>query len=118
VRILVSALAVLAACLDERPRPAPPLLTITLSMPTAQVRDTVTGTVRAEDASGVDSMWLSLDGGAPAGQDGQFATTVQSNFRLIVLAAHHAGDRIPIELRARDLDGFVSQRDTTVQVVP
>ena len=78
----------------------------------------VTGVARAEDASGLDSMWLSLDGGMPVGQNGRFETAVQSNFRLVIPATHHAGDRIPIELRARDLDGFASQRDTTVRVVP
>ena len=118
MRPFVAALALLAGCLSERPRPAPPLLTITLSMPTAHVRDTVTGTVRAEDASGLDSLWLSLDGGAPSGQDGRFDTAVQSSFRFVVVASHTPGYLIPIQFRARDLDGFVSQRDTTVRVVP
>jgi hypothetical protein len=118
VRLLAAALILLAGCLEERPRPAPPLLAITLSTTTAQVRDTVTGTVRADDASGLDSLWLALDNGDPDGRDGQFETSVQVPFRLVIVATHHAGDVIPIELRARDLDGFVSQRDTTVRVVP
>ena len=112
------ALAILAGCLEERPRPAPPLLTITLSTTTAQVRDTFTGTVRVEDASGIDSVWLSLDAGAPAGEDGRFETVFQSSFRVIVAATHRAGDLIPIELQARDLEGFESGRDTSVRVVP
>lgn len=112
------ALAVLAACLDERPRPGPPILTVTFSTATPHVRDTVTGTVRAEDASGVDSIWLWLGQDQPIGQDGRFETVVQANFRLIVPASEGPGSLIPVQFRARDVEGFESRRDTSVRVVP
>ena len=107
----------LAACLADRPRPGPPLLTITLSKAQAHAPDTVTGTVRADDASGIDSVWLSLDGAPPAGDNGGFLTVYESSFRVIVVRGRPAGDAIPIRLKARDVDGFVSQRDTTVPIV-
>jgi len=117
LRAVAVALGAFAACYSERPRPGPPLLQITLSKTTAHAPDTVTGTARAEDASGVDSVWLSLDGAPATGQDGQFQTVVESSFRVVVTKGRPVGDAVPIQLRARDVEGFVSTQDTAIPIV-
>jgi hypothetical protein len=79
--------------------------------------DSVAGTVRAEDPDGLDSVWVSVDL-VVAGADGRFERSFSAPYRFAVAAGRPATTRIPIQFRARDIDGFVATRDTFVVVVP
>ena len=116
-------LLVAASCLEERPRPGPPQLTFTLDRATVRSNnpptppDTLSGTVRAEDADGLDSVWVTVDS-AVAGEDGGFDRVFSARFRFLIGAGKTPGTQIPVELRARDIAGFVVEKDTQVVVVP
>jgi hypothetical protein len=116
-------LAALAGCLEERPRPGPPQLTVTLDRTTVRSStpptppDTLTGTVRAEDPDGIDSVWVTVDGVAAA-EDGVLERVFTSRFRFPIAAGKTDGTQVPVEVRARDIAGFQVTRDTHVVVVP
>ncbi|HEX4574493.1 MAG TPA: hypothetical protein VH158_05130 [Gemmatimonadales bacterium] len=109
-----------SACLSERPRPAPPALAVVLqatAVHSTTPNDTLGGSVRVEDAAGIDSVWLQVDG-TTAAADGLLAPIYQSPFRVAIPAGLAAGTRVPVSLAARDVVGFRSQSDTFVTVVP
>jgi hypothetical protein len=112
------ALGCLAGCLSERPRPGPPRLTILLDKINVRSPDSLTGTLRAEDPAGIDSVWLTLASAPQFGTDGLMQTVFQAPFRTFIPSGHTAGERLAVKLAARDLDGFVGERDTFVTVVP
>ncbi|HMJ58323.1 MAG TPA: hypothetical protein VK467_04255, partial [Gemmatimonadales bacterium] len=111
------------SCLEERPRPGPPLLTFTLEKTTVQSNnpptppDTLSGTVRAEDTDGLDSVWVTVDS-AVAGEDGGFDRVFSAPFRFLIGAGKTPGTVLSVQLRARDIAGFQVIRDTSVTVVP
>ena len=112
-----------AGCLTERPRPAPPTLALTLNKTTVRSRttpapDTLVVTVRAEDADGIDSVWVQLDDQEPLGADGLFDPVLEGPFRLVVPAGFGTGQMLPVRVQARDVSGYRSQRDTSVTVGP
>jgi hypothetical protein len=116
---LAIAFAVLvAACLSERERPSPPLVTVTLSDNNVTSPDTLRGTVRAEDRDGIDSLWVTLGTQQRAGTDGFFERTVLVPFRLDVPPGLSPGTVLDIRLEARDIVGFRSILDTLVVVIP
>ena len=73
--------------------------------------------MRAEDADGLDSVWVTVDS-AVAGEDGGFQLVFSSRFRFLIGAGKAPGTQIPVALRARDIAGFQVVRDTSVVVVP
>jgi hypothetical protein len=79
--------------------------------------DTVSGTVRAEDPDGLDSVWVSVDL-VVAGEDGFLQRTLSAPFRFTVGPGKTATTRIPVTIRARDIAGFEASRDSFVTVVP
>lgn len=107
----------LLACLSERPRPAPPVLSITLDKTTVHSPDTLTGAVGARDEDGLDSIWVSVDA-VRTGEDGLLQTSFERPIRFAIRTGHAPGTRIPVQLEARDLTGFRSELDTIVTVVP
>ena len=110
----------LTACLAERERPGPPRLTFTIddiSVLSSTHADTLAGNVRAEDADGIDSVWVALDS-VEKGEDGVFDRVFSSRWRFVVAAGRPQGDRLPLTFRARDVAGFEVQRDTYVVVGP
>jgi len=78
--------------------------------------DTLTGTLRAQDADGIDSVWLQLDDDPSIGEDGLLQTAFHSPFRVVVPAGFDPGVRLPVKLEARDVAGFRSALDTSVRV--
>lgn len=110
-----AALAALA-CQTNRDRPGPPRLGITLNQDSVRSPDTLTGTVRADDPDGVDSVWISVDSQPPLGADGALDATFIATFRADVPGGHVLGDRISVRLTARDISGFVGSLDTFVVV--
>ena len=108
-------MAVLAGCLGDRARPAPPVLDITLDKDSVRSPDTLTGSVRADDRDGIDSVWVTVDT-LRLGDDGFFEQTYQSRFRFPIRSGHVLGDRIPVRLQARDVVGFMGVLDTVVIV--
>ena len=80
--------------------------------------DTLTGTLRAEDPAGIDSVWLTLAAAPQFSTDGLMRTVFEAPFRTFIVSGHAAGERLTLTVTARDLDGFVSKRDTFVTVVP
>ena len=113
---------VAASCIEERPRPGPPLITLTLNRTTVQSNnpptppDTLSGTVRAEDTDGLDSVWVSVDS-AVAGEDGGFDRVFSTTFRFLIGPGKTPGTILPVQIRARDIAGFQVARDTNVVVV-
>jgi hypothetical protein len=108
-----------AACLGERDRPGPPQVTITIDDTTvvSSRTDTVAGLVRAVDADGVDSVWVTVDT-ATHSQDAGFAQSFSARYQFVIPAGHAAGTHILMTFRARDVAAFETQKDTYVVVVP
>src|SRR5262245_42659896 len=107
---------VIVACQTNRDRPGPPRLSMTINQDSVSSPDTLTGSVRADDVDGIDSIWLSVDSGAPIGADGLLESTFIATFRAGVRAGHVLGDRVNVTFTARDLTGFVGGLDTFVIV--
>jgi hypothetical protein len=112
-----------AACLTERPRPAPPALALSLNKTTVKSRstpapDTLVVNVRAEDEDGIDSVWVQLAQETPVGADGLLDPVLEGPFRVIVPAGLGNGIVLPVKVQARDVVGFRSERDTSVTVGP
>ena len=79
--------------------------------------DTLSGTVRAEDTDGLDSVWVTVDS-AVAGEDGGFDQVFSATFRFLIGPGKTPGTVLQIQIRARDIAGFQVIRDTNVTVVP
>jgi hypothetical protein len=113
-----------AGCLSERPRPAPPSITLSLNKTTVQSRrapnppDTLVVSVRVTDPDGIDSVWVQLDGDPPVGADGLFDPVLEGPFRILVPPNLPASASVPVTVLARDVAGFRSERDTSVAVAP
>ena len=103
-------------CQTDRDRPGPPRLAITLDQDSVLSPDTLTGSVRADDPDGLDSIWLSVDSAPPLGADGLLDPTFLAPFRAGIRNGHVAGDRIVVQLSGRDLSGYVGVLDTFVIV--
>lgn len=78
--------------------------------------DTLSGSLRAEDPDGIDSVWVTLDT-QKAGQDGSFDALVLANFRFGIPTGLSPGTVLPLRIEARDIAGFTSGLDTSVVVV-
>lgn len=78
--------------------------------------DTLTGSLRAEDPDGIDSVWLSVDSAPPLGADGLLEPAFLASFRAAVKGGHVLGDHVSVRLTARDLTGYVGGLDTFVVV--
>jgi hypothetical protein len=76
----------------------------------------VAGDLRVEDRDGIDSVWIMLDT-FEKGDDGGFDQVFVSRYRFVVQGFPPA-QQIPMTFRARDITGFVVQRDTYVVVIP
>jgi len=79
-------------------------------------QDTVAGNVRVVDSDGIDSVWVTLET-VEKGDDGGFAQVFDSRYRFVVQGFAPSA-QIPLTFRARDISGFVVQRDTYVVVIP
>jgi len=99
------------------------LLTFTLAKTTVRSNnpptppDTLSGTVRAEDTDGLDSVWVTVDS-AVVGEDGGFDRVFSAPFRFLIGAGKTPGTVLSVQIRARDIAGFQVIRDTSVTVVP
>lgn len=107
------------ACLGERERPGPPRVSFTIDDTTVVSSrvDTIAGTVRAQDADGIDSVWVTA-GTLEWADDGGFSQVISTRYRLIIPAGTQPGTQIPLTLQARDAAGFEAQRDSYVVAVP
>jgi len=76
--------------------------------------DTVAGNLRAADADGIDSVWITVDQSEEA-VDGRLEREFETTFRLPVRAGLDAGTPVAILARARDVAGFT---DTVRQSLP
>jgi hypothetical protein len=93
------------------------VLSVVLDQTHVTSPDTLTGTVRAEDRDGIDSVWVTLDT-ERAGEDGFFEPLVIASFRFQIPAGLPATTVLPVRLEARDIAGFRTVLDTIVTVVP
>ena len=107
------------ACLGERERPGPPQVSFTIDDTTVVSSrvDTIAGTVRAQDADGIDSLLITA-GSQQWVDDGGFSQVISARYRLIIPSGTQPGTQIPMTFRARDAAGFEAQRDTYVVAVP
>lgn len=108
--------AATVACQADRDRPGPPSLGITINEDSVRSPDTLTGSVRAADPDGIDSVWLSVDSAPPIGADGLLEPTFLATFRAAVRNGHVLGDHVSVRLTARDITGYVGDLDTFVVV--
>lgn len=104
-------------CISERSRPAPPLLRVTFNRPQVTSPGSFTGTVRAEDRDGLDSIWISLES-ERFGEDGFFLQVVLAPFAFTVPNGFPPGAVLAVRVEARDVTGFRSAIDTSVTVAP
>lgn len=104
------------ACQADRERPGPPRLAITLNQDSVRSPDTLSGSLRADDPDGIDSVWLSVDSAPPLGADGLLEPTFLASFRAAVRNGHVLGDHVAVHLTARDLTGYLGGLDTFVVV--
>lgn len=104
------------ACQADRERPGPPRLAIFIDQDSVRSPDTLSGSLRADDPDGIDSVWLSVDSAPPLGADGLLEPTFLASFHAAVRNGHVLGDHIAIQLSARDLSGYVGGLDTFVVV--
>ena len=79
-------------------------------------QDTVAGNIRVDDPDGIDSVWVTLET-IEKGENGAFDPVFSSRYRFVVQGFQPAA-HIPLTFRARDVAGFVVQRDTYVVVIP
>ena len=79
--------------------------------------DTVSGTIRAADPDGIDSVWVTVDN-EERGEDGGFNQVFSARYRFLVGAGQQPGIRLVLQFRARDIAGFEVQKDTYVVVSP
>jgi hypothetical protein len=91
-------------------------LSLTINQDSVRSPDTLTGTLRADDLDGIDSIWISVDSAAPLGADGLLEPTFVATFRAGIRSGHVLGDRVSIRFTARDLTGYVGGLDTFVIV--
>lgn len=114
--ILGLAAAAVVACQTDRDRPGPPRLSLTINEDSVQSPDTVTGSLRADDLDGIDSIWLTVDSAPPLAADGLLEATFIATFRAGVRGGHVLGDRVSIRFTARDITGYTGGLDTFVIV--
>ena len=69
-----------------------------------------------DDPDGIDSVWITLET-VVKGENGGFNHTFSSGYRFVVQGLQPSA-HIPLTFRARDVAGFVVQRDTYVVVIP
>ena len=110
------AAAIGAGCLEERPRPSPPILSLVLDDTATCSPDTATGAIRAEDPDGIDSLWLTVDQ-MEEGVDGLLERVFEAHFRLPVREGLAPGSVMQVVLRARDLAGFSDTLRRSVGVI-
>lgn len=108
--------ASILACQTDRDRPGPPSLSLTINQDSVRSPDTLTGTLRADDLDGIDSIWISVDSADPLGADGLLEPTFIATYRAGIRSGHVLGDRVSIHFTARDLSGYVGGLDTFVIV--
>lgn len=104
-----------AACYEERGRPGPPQLTITLDREQVNSPDVLTGRVHANDRDGIDSLWLVVDT-TRYGIDGFLVDDVEGPFTVDIPGGRAPGDLVPLILEARDALGYVGSLDTFVRI--
>jgi hypothetical protein len=113
----------MAACIEDRTRPGPPRLSLTLDRTLVESNnpptppDTLHGTAEVNDPDGIDSVWVSVDS-VVAGEDVGFDAHFVTRFRFPIKPGRMPSTRIPVEIRARDIAGFEAKQDTYVVVVP
>lgn len=81
--------------------------------------DTLSGIAWAEDPSGIDSLWLSVEGDSVA-RDGYFQRSASVSFAYDIVDIGGSGRPryAAVRLSARDVQGYTSRLDTGVIVVP
>lgn len=73
--------------------------------------------MRVSDPDGLDSIWVTLDS-VEKGDDGGFDRAFSSRWLFVLTAGRNEGEVLPLTFRARDVAGFVAERDTQVVVGP
>ena len=110
--LVLAAGAATFACQADRERPGPPRLVITFNQDSVRSPDTLTGSLRADDPDGIDSVWLSVDSAPSWSADGLLKPTFLASFRAAVHNGHVLGDHVAVRFTARDLSGYLGGLDT------
>jgi hypothetical protein len=77
----------------------------------------LTGTIRASDPDGIDSVWITM-GSIEQGADGFFERDFQAPFQMPVGEGLLENASVEVRLRGRDLAGFSATVVDTVTVIP
>lgn len=104
------------ACGEDRPRPAPPALSIHFDKDSLNSPDTLRGTIRATDNVGIDSLWLQVGSQPEVGVDGGFQFSFEAPFLFFIDSGQVKGAKVPVEFRARDIAGYADALDTFVVI--
>jgi len=114
--LLLAAAVLAAGCAEDRPRPAPPFLSIHFDHDTIPSPDTLRGTISATDEAGIDSLWLQVGSGPVVGVDGGFQLSFQAPFWFVIDSGLLSGTKIPVSFSARNIVGYADVLDTFVVV--
>jgi hypothetical protein len=82
-----------------------------------QSPDQLSITVRAHDADGLDSLWVTLDQ-REDGLDALLRESFEAEVVMPVQSGHPVGTHLAVRLRGRDLAGFSDTIVDTVLVMP
>jgi hypothetical protein len=104
------------ACGEDRPRPAPPALSIQFEHDSVNSPDSLQGTITATDNEGIDSLWLQVGIQPTVGVDGGFQFTFEAPFLFFIDSGLTRGAKIPVEFRGRDIAGYSDVLDTFVVI--
>lgn len=104
------------ACGEDRPRPAPPDLSIQFQHDSLNSPDTLRGSIEATDNEGIDSLWLQVGAQPTVGVDGGFQFSFSAPFAFFIDSGLIKGAKIPVELRGRDIAGYTDVLDTFVVI--
>jgi hypothetical protein len=104
------------ACGEDRPRPGPPVLSIHFQHDTVNTPDTLRGTIKAVDNEGIDSLWMQVGVQPQVGVNGGFQFTFEAPFLFFIDSGLSPGVKISVEVRGRDIAGYMDVLDTFVVI--
>src|SRR2546421_10587240 len=108
---------ILAGCIEDRERPAPPRLSFTFDRTTVRSinppapQDSISGSIQARDPDGIDSVWIKVDQ-IEAGDDGGLDPSFNRRFSFTGQAGKTPRTPIPGCVRPPGFAGVVGQRES------
>lgn len=108
--------ALALGCGEDRPRPGPPVLSIHFHRDSVNTPDTLSGTIKAVDNEGIDSLWMQVGTQPEVGVNGGLQFTFEAPFLFLIDSGLSPGARIAVQVRGRDIAGYADVLDTFVVI--